>query len=718
MGKILFRYEKNNIYIHNYPNTNLLEINNDYKLKLNLELIDELYNTQNYDECCLLINLIIRNQLSYNYMFIFKTLVLVDKINYIVTEKEITDLILLLENQNFEEIFQITVVLLHNSMFEIASRYFSKYLFENQVDENDILKFIFLINKLGYLTDKIDLDKDVFLVKHYIKHIDYIFENIQEIEKVDNTVDTHKILIDILCFLNNRYELITDVSIQKKISDKIKSIIFDYNDIDNISDELIFEKFLENPELVMHSMDLLSDIMMSENDIILKRKNLGRILKVILSKFDDYKETLIKKIDNPISLKKDSLFRFSYHGLVNRNLFQDAIKLSQKFILLQLEKSDDGFDLEKSLFKFEPQKTNPKKICFLADYLTRKHSVFKDRHQVIINLIKKGFEVHIATFSPMNFKHATLFDGVREHILLDRKSIFNSVNKLRSYHFDKLVFCEIGMDSSVVNMAYYRMANKQYNTWGHSDTSGFPDIDYFVSSELYELPYEESKEHYTEKLILQKGMCTSYVNPTDCYKLHLGRSFYGLSDFEKIICCPQSLFKIHPEFDKYLFEILKRNTNTSLVFLDLHEKKPKMYERWNKILKDMPEYYGVLSRVKFIPGMDHQKFCNLMKVSDVMIDPYPFGGCNSSLESFSLGKPLVTQPSIRINGRFTYGFYKRMGFTDLVANNMEEYVSLATRLLQDKDFHQEMTDKILANKDKLFMDKQTLDEWEELMAAE
>ena len=49
---------------------------------------------------------------------------------------------------------------------------------------------------------------------------------------------------------------------------------------------------------------------------------------------------------------------------------------------------------------------------------------------------------------------------------------------------------------------------------------------------------------------------------------------------------------------------------------------------------------------------------------------------------------------------------------------MEEYVSLTTKLLQDQDFHQEMTDKILANKDKLFMDQQTLDEWEELMAEE
>jgi predicted O-linked N-acetylglucosamine transferase (SPINDLY family) len=106
-----------------------------------------------------------------------------------------------------------------------------------------------------------------------------------------------------------------------------------------------------------------------------------------------------------------------------------------------------------------------------------------------------------------------------------------------------------------------------------------------------------------------------------------------------------------------------------------------------------------------------------MKISDIMIDPFPFGGCNGSLESFSLGKPLVSQPSNRINGRFTYGFYKRMGFMDLVANDKEEYISLVTKLINDKQFYGEMVDKIKENKDKLFMDQETLDEWEELMSS-
>ena len=58
-----------------------------------------------------------------------------------------------------------------------------------------------------------------------------------------------------------------------------------------------------------------------------------------------------------------------------------------------------------------------------------------------------------------------------------------------------------------------------------------------------------------------------------------------------------------------------------------------------------------------------------------------------------------------------------MGFMDLVANDKEEYISLVTKLINDKQFYGEMVGKIKENKDKLFMDQETLDEWEELMSS-
>jgi len=720
MGNLVLYYLEHNLYIQDDP-INIIPSVKKEKFLPNVKFIDKLYEEKEYDECSFLINLIIRNRLSFNYTFIYKTLVLVDKINYVINEKELQSLVSLLKFSNFEEFFNIVVVLNYNKCRRLAYQQFDKYILENEIKKKDILKILLLSKWFSIFEREIDISRDKLVLNNILKHFNYINENLRMINDYDQQINIEKFEIEILIYLNNRFELIDDIEKKQLILEKIQKITFDFNNIDNYDEKYILNKFMSYPNLVLGGCYQLSDFLMSTEDIKNKRNSLLKLTRIIINNFSKLEEKFIKLIKENQKIELLNLFRYAYQGIPNKELFHNCVTITRKFLELKFISETKNYEEIKeneklNLFHYKPKKTNNKKICFISDFLTRKHSVFKDRHQVIKHLIKKGFEVYIATFKPFDFKFSQTFYGIKENINLSNMTIFNMVQKIRSYNFDKLVFCEIGMDNRVTNMAHFRMANKQYNTWGHSDTSGFQEIDYFVSSELYELPYEESKLHYTEKLILQKGMCTSYINPTSCFKLNLPRSFYGLSDYEKIILCPQSLFKIHPDFDEYIFRILKENTNCSLVFLDNLEKKFKMYERWNIKLKNKKEYYGILARVKFIPGQDHQRFCNLMKCADILIDPYPFGGCNSSLESFSLFKPLVTQPSIRINGRFTYGFYKKMNMDEMIANNMEEYIDITTKLLNDKDFYDKQVNLLKERSDILFEDKETLQEWEELMS--
>ena len=723
LAHIFLKYFPHNIYLINENIQLDYQVQNKTMFIPNIKLIDYLYETKFYDESCLLINFIIKNRFSFNYTFIYKTLVLVDKVNYVIGENEIKSLVSLLDFKTFDELFNIVIVLLHHNYVNLAKQKFKKFISENNILEEEIMKTLLVCNKIGLFKNEINLVEDNFIIKHLQQHFSFIKENIQSISAFKENINTEEFFIEILIYLNNRFELMKNEDFKNEINELIIIKTLDFNNLDLYTEQEIIDKLFKYPQIIINGCYILSDVMMNKQDIIKKRDNLLILTNIIIKNFDNLQEKFLSLVKKDIIISLTNLFRYAYQGIPNKNLFNNCIKISRKFLELKYRLDINNLDGEmvkdetKNLFYFEQKKTNPKKVCFISDFLTRTHSVFKDRHQVIVNLIKKGFEVYLATFKPLDFKFSETYYGIKENIVLGNMNTFNIVQKLRSYNFDKLVFCEIGMDNRVTSIAHFRMANKQYNTWGHSDTSGYENIDYFVSSELYELPYEESKEHYTEKLILQKGLCTCYVNPTSKYILNLSRSYYGLSNYEKIICCPQSLFKIHPDFDEYIFEILHKNKNVSIIFLDNLDKKYKMYERWNNILKDKPEYYGILSRVKFIPGQGHQQFCNLMKLSDILIDPYPFGGCNSSLESFSLYKPLVTQPSIRINGRFTYGFYKKMEMEDMIAYNKEQYVNITTRLLNDKDFYDKQVNLLKERSDKLFMDQQTLDEWEELMSS-
>ena len=108
-------------------------------------------------------------------------------------------------------------------------------------------------------------------------------------------------------------------------------------------------------------------------------------------------------------------------------------------------------------------------------------------------------------------------------------------------NFDIIIYPEIGMCQQTRLIAFSRLAPIQINTWGHSDTSGLPNIDYFVSSKYFNS--KEDHSHYSEKLILFDSLGTYYYDvfkelqpelnmtinydtffdPIDCYKNDLNQ---------------------------------------------------------------------------------------------------------------------------------------------------------------------------------------------------
>ena len=707
--KFTLKYFPDEVLIKNKPIS--LNSLSTPKPNLYLNLIDDLYDNNLYDECSLLINFLIRNNIILVKGLVFKFLSIMDKLNFYVSEKDVNGLLTLFKINDFDEVFKICIVLIAKKLEKLAGNIFINCFIPSykNIKENKIIETLILFDLLDILNQNIDIDADKIYIDFLISNLDFIKNNYNSIQEINDKSKPKKIYTSILLFLNTRLSFISNEDDKNKILESVSDFLgVNLNRLDVVDENKFLKIIQEYPILVKNSVNCLSDFMLSSEDIKLKRDNLLIFTRIVLKNWDHLAPKIKKEVNNGMDFGLDNLFQYAYHGIPNKELFENCIKITRNTLKLTLDKK---------YLEYNYNKSSKKKIAFISDFLTRRHSVFKDRHKVIEYLSKKeDFEVYIITFGGLKgIQQINAFKNIKEHIILKNMNFINIIKYLRTFEFDKLVFCEIGMDSLMKKLAHFRIANKQYNTWGHSDTSGYEEIDYFVSSELYELPYEESKNHYTEKLILQKGMCTSYVNPTKDYDFKLDRNYYGLSEYEKIVLCPQSLFKIHPDFDLYLFEILYRNPNSSIVLLN-NDRKSKMYDRWDNVLKNYPKYFGVLSRVKFVPPQSHQNFVNLMKCADILIDPYPFGGCNSSLESFSLFKPLVTQPSIRINGRFTYGFYNKMDMKDMIAYNMEEYVDITTKLLNDKEFYDKQVNLLKERSDILFEDQETLKEWEELMS--
>lgn len=566
-----------------------------------------------------------------------------------------------------------------------------------------------LMTKLYIKVIKLSIDKKITSIT--IK----CFQNLLIVNNDQYTLET---ILDFIEFINNNnlynelninkesfksilislFYTITKYNDNKIIIDKFSNIInifFNFSDLSNIDKILKIENKSNTFSLINYLIFIktnFSAYYSSYNEFIDKRNEIKSNIENLLTKdlpICTLKEIVIFPVNN---------FYLSYQGISSVDIFKLKTQLIRK-ICPELN------------YKINTEFNNNKiNICFHSNFLTRWHSVFKDRHQIIKGLseIKNSFgteiyNVYFSTFDDITNEVKYLF-GKAKHIKLNNMDLYQIRDKFESLKLDVLVYCEIGMDPKSYFMAFMKLAKVQINTWGHSDTSGIDSIDYFFSSKLYELPYDESQLHYSEKLVLLDSLCTCYINPILRYNTLTFKDRYefGFSDEVTIFFCAQSLFKFNPIFDDYIIDILNKNNNFVLILLN-NDSKQKIIKRFNN--------KNITSQIHIFPGMNHFSYLNLMKISDIILDPYPFGGCNSSLESFCLGKIVITCASDMINGRFTSGFYIKMGLKDLITYNKNDYVELALKFVKDKDYKFEIEDKIIKNNHLLFNDKESINDW-------
>jgi predicted O-linked N-acetylglucosamine transferase (SPINDLY family) len=531
-------------------------------------------------------------------------------------------------------------------------------------DPNDKLIIKFCISKLRNFTEK----ETAYLLLKYVKNL--------EPTETDYKLVKDDLMKVISIFL--KYNM-NDTDLVSKYEELLDNNVINLEDISGSQiTEYLYDKSLNfNP--YYKSIDFMYQ----------NREKINKNLDILVESYN-----VKYNLDTILNVMPNN-FNLSYQGLPSCEIFKKRCTLFRK-ICPELNFVTD--------LTFKNEKIN---ILFHAEQLTREHSVYKDRHQVIAQLSNDDrFNVYFTTFAKLGENVKYTF-GKAKHIILPQ-NLGLIRQKLVDLKLDVICYCELGMHPISYFMAFMRLAKIQLNSWGHSDSCGIDTVDYFISSKLYELPYEESQKHYSEKLILLDSLSTYYINPMSRHK---GKRFrtrnqLGMTDELDIYFCAQSGFKLTPFYDEYLIKILEGNKNARVILLHSAEID-KIISRFNN--------KNIGNQLVIIPQGEHFTYLNYINISDVILDPYPFGGCNSSLESFSLNKPVVTQPSRMINGRFTLGFYKKMGIEDLIANNMEEYVDIAKKLISDKDFYKQVTEKIKDNHSKLFNEDLTITEWKDLI---
>jgi protein O-GlcNAc transferase len=404
-------------------------------------------------------------------------------------------------------------------------------------------------------------------------------------------------------------------------------------------------------------------------------------------------------IPDPFHTAQLSSFYLAYHGKSNRQI---QSKLGRLFT----QACPD-------LSWVAPHAREPKaprgriKVGFVSHFMSD-HSIGKTTRGLVAELSREQFEVCVINLPPVPSDETALWIRERaDHWITVDPSLEAARNQIAQLQLDVLFYQDIGMEPFGYFLAYSRLAPVQCVSFGHPDTTGIPNIDYFISNDLYELP--DSAQHYSERLFLLHDLPTLayYYRPELTPQLP-GRALFGLSDAEHVYLCPQTLFKVHPEFDSLLAGILRRDSKGRILLIRSHceQWRVKLTERFRRTIPD------VAGRISFVPELPRTEFMQLLGVCDVVLDTIHFNGMNTSLEAFAAGTPVVTLPKGLQRGRHTQAMYKKMEMADCVATDEEKYVEIAVRICSDSGYRRDLKQTILERNGVLYENNAVTREFE------
>ena len=331
----------------------------------------------------------------------------------------------------------------------------------------------------------------------------------------------------------------------------------------------------------------------------------------------------------------------------------------------------------------------------IASRFLRNHSIGNTSRGLVERLDRTRFEVTVVRFEPTRGDEtARAIDAAADEVITLPPQLDRARAVLAAQAFDILYYQDVGMEPLSYYLALARLAPVQVTSFGHPDTTGIPNIDYYVSSSLYEPA--QAQANYSESLVALPGVGTLayYYRPQP----PASGIVPGLVDAQRIYLCPQTLIKVQPAMDALFDAIVECDPAATIVLIDAGHRslRPALERRFRAHSPRMAD------RVRFVPAMAFAEYLALVARADVLLDTVHFNGYNTTLEALALDVPVVTLPKSFQRGRHGLGMYEAMGFLELVAADEADYVAKAVRIATDAAFRAHCVERIAATRGVLF----------------
>ena len=135
-------------------------------------------------------------------------------------------------------------------------------------------------------------------------------------------------------------------------------------------------------------------------------------------------------------------------------------------------------------------------------------------------------------------------------------------------------------------------------------------------------------------------------------------------------------------------------------------KSAHLGERFARRLEKAFSRYGLKCEdyVKFLPHLTPPDYQTLNRIADVFLDSIGWSGCNSTLEALAHNLPVVTIPGDLMRGRHSNAILSMAGLRDMIARDIDQYISFAVRLVTDAGWRKQASEKISELKHRVYRD--------------
>lgn len=244
--------------------------------------------------------------------------------------------------------------------------------------------------------------------------------------------------------------------------------------------------------------------------------------------------------------------------------------------------------------------------------------------------------------------------------------------------------------NEVTLLALHRVAPLQVVNNSSCITSGLTEVDLYVSGTLTEIG--DASAHFSERLGLLPGPAHAFnyeadkQEPTTTWT----RSNLGIPEDATVFVSAANYFKIIPEMQHAWAKLLAATPNSYLLVHPFNPNWSSSYPiqrfcaEFDRVLKQhgVEGSRFVVSTARF-PSRNDVK--ELLRIGDLYLDTFPFGGVNSLVDPLELGMPVIAWEGDTFRSRMGGALLRSLNLPELIVHDEASYLSTAHKIVSNAE---------------------------------